>query len=317
VAGSQTVAAIRGGPRGASVLSNPYLLWGAVALVVAGWSGNYIAGKIALREFPAALLSPLRLWMAAAFMLPFWAWERHRTRDTRAPRQPGDIRTLMVVGLLGASATQFLWVLGLGRTNVAHAVIFGNLAPILVLLMASAQGMERLTSGKLGGLVLALAGVVMLRWLDTPSHAAQAPTWTGDALCFGGSMTFAFFNVYGKPATKRHSGVTVSAFGYFAGALAVAPLMLWQGGRFSFGHVSAVGWAAAVYMSLVSSVLCYLLYYRVLARLDASRASAFGYLQPPVATVFGAIVLGEMVTPALALAGAVILAGLILAERSR
>ena len=297
------------------------LLWTMVALVVLGWSANYVAGKVALRSFPAALLSPLRLVLAAAFILPAWAWQRRGAAAEE--RKPGDLWTLLLVGTFGAALTQFLWVFGLSRTSVAHSVIFSNLSPMLVLLLAAVRGLERITPGKLAGLVLALGGVAMLKWLDmgpiagTAAHSTTPPTVAGDAICFAGSAAFALFNVWGKPATKRHSAISVTTYGYIGGAIAVAPLLVWQAARFPFSQVPLAGWAAVIYMSLISSGACYLMYYRVLAQIEASRATAFCYLQPPFATIFGALLLAEPVSMSLIVSGVVILAGLLLAEWSR
>jgi len=289
-------------------------LWLWIGLVVAGWSANYVAGKIALREFPAALLSPLRLCLAAVLIVPFYLVERRRQRE---PWGLAQLPTLFVVGVLGAAATQVLWVFGISRTSVAHGVIFSNLAPLLVLMLAAARGLERITAAKLGGLALALVGVAALKWLEPAAHGGAQSVWIGDLICFGGSVTFALFNVYGKPATKRYGGATITAFGYVGGTILLAPLLIARGAAFPFGHISWLAWGCLLYMSLVSSVLCYLIYYRVLEQLEPSRATAFGYLQPPVATLFGALLLGESVTPALLFPGLVILAGLFLAERSR
>ena len=55
------------------------------------------------------------------------------------------------IGIFGVSLNQFLFVLGLSRTSVAHASIFANMSPILVLLLAGASGLERLTPRKLAG----------------------------------------------------------------------------------------------------------------------------------------------------------------------
>ena len=120
-------------------MSGRRFLWVWIGLVVAGWSANYVAGKIALREFPAVVLSPLRLCLAAAAMVPVYAWQQHRKRETW---DLAELPTLLIAGVLGAAATQVLWVFGISRTSVAHGVIFSNLAPLLVLLLAAARGLD-------------------------------------------------------------------------------------------------------------------------------------------------------------------------------
>ena len=45
-------------------------LYALIALMIAGWTGNYIAGKIALHGFPPVLLYGLRISMAGVLILP-------------------------------------------------------------------------------------------------------------------------------------------------------------------------------------------------------------------------------------------------------
>ncbi|MGD0363872.1 MAG: EamA family transporter, partial [Bryobacteraceae bacterium] len=54
------------------------VLYALIFLMVAFWSGNYIAGKIALRAFSPLLLAGLRIGFAGVAMLPLYGWERTR-----------------------------------------------------------------------------------------------------------------------------------------------------------------------------------------------------------------------------------------------
>ena len=278
--------------------------------MVVGWSGNYIAGKVALQTFPPLFLYGLRISMAGALILPVYWWQsrRHVRTWTRA-----DLPMLFLLGILGAALTQFCFVMGLSRTSVAHSVIFANLTPILVLFLANARGMEKITPRKLLGVFVALVGVLLLRWLDINPHGA-APTLLGDLLTFCGSITFALYTVIGKPYTKRYGSVTVNTFAYTGGALLMAPVTVWQSAHFRFAGATWGAWATVFYMALVPSVICYLIYYHALAHLDATRLATFSYVQPPLATVMGIFLLGEHVTVSLVFAAVVIFAGVYLTE---
>lgn len=285
------------------------LLYGLIALMVAFWSGNFIVGKVALREFPAVLLSGLRVGLAGLLMLPVYLWEGRKVQDRWTA---GDVPLLVWLGVVGVALNQLFFVAGLSRTSVAHSAIIIGLTPMSVLAIAAFTGLETLTVRKAAGMAIALAGVAILKAFEKPGQGA---TWTGDLLTFGACFTFALFTVFGKRATARHSTVTVNTFAYVGGGLALAPLTLWQGWGFSFGSVSAGGWLALVYMALFPSVIAYLIYYYALARIPASRVSAFSYLQPLVATLLGVVILNERITASLVAGGAVILFGVYLTER--
>lgn len=294
-------------------MSRRPLLFALVILMTVGWSGNYVAGKIILREVPPLLLAGLRVTVAGAAMIPLYIRERrkHEDRWTRA-----DLPLLLLLGILGVALNQFCFVMGLSRTSAAHAAIFANMTPVIVLLLAVFQGLEKFTAPKVAGMAVALGGVVLLETLEAKPRS-NGPSWTGDMLVLAGCFAFSLFTVLGKPAARRLSTVTVNTFAYVGGALAMSPVTLWQSAGFSFGRVSVLAWACLLYMALVSSVSCYLIFYYALAHMSPSRVSTFSYLQPPLAAGLAIVLLGEHVTLALVLCAAMILAGVYLTEQGR
>jgi len=293
-------------------LTGAPLLYALLSLMIVGWAGNYIAGKIALHSFPPVLLYGLRISMAGLLMIPVYIWQRRRSKPTWTLR---DLPLMVVIGVFGVSLNQFLFVLGLSRTSVAHSSIFGNMSPMLVLLLAGASGLERLTPLKLTGVVVSLTGVVLLRALDSQPHGEA--TFLGDFLTFCGSLAFAIFTVVGKPTAKQHGSVTVNTVAYVGGAALMSPVTLWQAAQVPLASIPWSAWAAVFYMALVPSVVCYLIYYYALGRMEASQLSAFNYLLPPLATLLGVWTLGEHITLWTVLAAAIIFSGIYLVERAR
>ncbi len=291
-------------------MNGTVVLYALIFLMIVFWSGNYIVGKIALREFSPLLLASLRIGFAGLFMLPFYAWE-NRDRAARWTRR--DVPLLLSMGVFGVTLNQVFFVLGLSRTSVAHAAIIIGLTPMLVLLFACIRGMEQMTTRKAVGMAIALAGVAVLKVFE-PANAAGA-TWMGDFFTFLAALFFAIFTVAGKSVTERFSSVTVNTFAYVGGAVALLPIVLWEGSRHALAHISAAAWLSMLYMALFSSVLAYLIYYFALARISASRVSAFSYLQPVFATAMGVAILGEHLGASVIAGGLVILCGVWLAER--
>jgi drug/metabolite transporter (DMT)-like permease len=295
-------------------LSGHLALYLLIVLMTALWSGNYIIGKIALRQFPPLLLSGLRVTLAGCFIGPVYWWTGKKAGQS--PRWGmGDLPILIYLGLFGVALNQLFFVMGLSRTSVAHAAILIALTPICVLLIAALLGMERITSRKLAGMIIALAGVGILNAFPVSTGPGSRPTLLGDFLTFLAALTFSLFTVIGKRVTERHSSVTVNTFAYVGGALALGPITAWEASRFSFAGVTASGWLSLTYMALFPSVVCYLIYYHALKHISASRVSAFSYLQPVLAMVMAVVILGEHVTLPLVAAAAVIFAGVYMTER--
>jgi len=286
-------------------LNRPAVLYALIVLMVAFWSGNYIAGKIALREFSPMLLAGLRIGMAGLMILPLWLWRG---------RPPGgrSLLQLLALGVLGVTLNQVFFIVGLSRTSVAHSALIIGMGPILVLILAVLRGLERMTVRKLIGMLIALAGVGVLKAFE-PS--AAGPTWLGDFFVFLAALVFALFTVFGKEATKRYDSLTVNTVAYVAGGVTLFPVTLWEAARHPLAHVSGAAWLAAAYMALFPSVVAYLIYYHALTRIAASRVSAFSYLQPVFALGLGVAILHERLGAPEIAGGLVIFSGVYLAER--
>ncbi len=288
---------------------HPYL-YGLIFLMIFFWSANYIIGKWALQEFPPVLLSGVRVTMAGVMMLPLYWWER---RGRSGPDWAGAAQ-LVLLGFFGVALNQLCFVIGLGHTTVAHASIIVSTGPVLVLIIAACKGLEKLTARKLAGMLLAIAGVVVLRLFQDDNSARHA-TWYGDLFVFLSMLFFALFTVFGKPVTRHFSSISVNTFAYVSGAILLAPLTIWQARLHPLGHVSLTGWTCAFYMALCPSVLAYLIYYYALTHIDASRVASFSYLQPIFATAMALFLLDERLTAPVISSGLAILAGVYITER--
>jgi drug/metabolite transporter (DMT)-like permease len=286
-------------------------LYGLLGLCTLIWSINYIASKIALRELPPLVVAGVRTALAGILILPVYFWFRSRRSQPDWTRR--DIPILLVLGLFGVILNQVFFVVGVGRTSVAHAAIMIGLTPLLVLAMATIVGQEKLSAGRLVGMATALGGVLVLQL--APSSGKARPTLIGDLLVFLAALTFSAFTVLNKRLSRSFTAVTVNTFAFAGGGLALLPLTGWQASGVALDRVSPTAWASVVFMAAFPSVLAYVTYSHVLQYVPASRVSAFSYLQPVIATMLAIPALDEHPTPSLVIGGALVLLGVFLTER--
>lgn len=288
-------------------------LYGLVSLMTLVWSLNYIVAKYALRAFPPLVIGPLRAVTAAALLVPTLVWIKSRQARAGEPWVWKEVASLCVLGIFGITLNQVLFVVGVNRTSVAHAALMIATTPLQVMVMAALRGQERISAYKLAGMGTAVAGIAVLNL--APGKSAQGASFIGDAIVFLAAFSFAFYTVFGKELARRHDSMTVNAYGYGAGALAGAPLLLWQSSSFRYTQVPPSGWWALAYMALLSSIACYLIYSYALNHLPASRVAAFSYIQPVVAAIAGLLILREPITPGVATGGLLVLSGVWLTGR--
>jgi drug/metabolite transporter (DMT)-like permease len=287
-------------------------LYALLILMVTLWSVNFLVAKVVMREFPAVLATGIRLSIAGMVILPILLVRR----GVRALVPDGKPRTslkLLGLGLLGVGLNQLCFLLGIARTSVGHAALVIALSPALVLAIAALMKQEHVTPRKVAGLALASGGIVALQFGAGNANGATA---LGDFFIFCAALTFALFTVLGKRATGRFDGLTVNTFAYAGSGLAMLPATLWSATSVSLGAIGAKAWAALIYMALVPSLICYSIFFYALKRISASRVSALAYLQPLLATGLAVALLGDQLTGSLLSGGALILAGVYLAERA-
>jgi drug/metabolite transporter (DMT)-like permease len=286
--------------------------WSLYLIVVAVylfWGGNFVFSKITLKEIPGPLVAGMRTVFAAIALMA--VYKRSRNPD-RPPLRRDEYPQLCIIGVCGIAVNQVCFLIGLSLTSASHAALVIGLTPFMVLFLAWFRGQEAFTSNRAIGLAVAVCGMALLQ---KPSASAQTASLLGDVLILGAGLSFAVYTVFGKELAAEHGGMAVIAVSYAAGAIFLLPMTLFFASRFDFSQVSAAAWWAFGYMSVVSSVLCYIGWAYALKRLSASRLTAFSYLQPLVATLLALPMLGEPITAALVSGGGLIMAGVFLSER--
>ena len=301
-------------PRHAAQFDQPVskLLWFLLALMILFWAANFVVAKHTVTEIPPLLTAGLRMILATVFILPIYIWEGRRVRAHRWSWS--DLPAILGIGVIGIAGNQVMFLLGIKRTSVAHAAILFALAPVMVLLLATALKHERISLRKVTGIAIAAAGVLTLQLTGGQGGEASA---AGDLLVVAGTAAFSLFTVFGRPCSARLGSIAVNTIGFAGCALALLPITLFEASRFDFGAVSSLGWAGLLYMAAFPSVVSYLIYYYSLTRMPASRLAALTYLEPPIATLLAVAVLGENITYSVLTGGGLVLAGVWFTERGR
>ena len=283
-----------------------------MAVATAAWAANIVAGKEALDGFSALALSQLRV-AGAAIMFGAAFLARSRRRGLRASRRQWIF--LVAMAFSGIALNQLTFIGGMARSTVAHTGLIVALGPVMVLGIAVVARMESLTVGKLAGMMVAFAGVAILT-ADGPSHGAGS-YWLGDLILLFGVLVFAVYTILMKEVAGEFDALTLNTLTFVLGSLMMFPFCTKALLNTSWATVPPRAWWGLAYMVVVGTVISYLLFAYVLTELPASRAAAFNYLQPVVASALGIWILSEHLTSRVLVGGIIILAGVYLTERER
>lgn len=245
-----------------------------------------------------------------ALAVPFlgaWALAGRRAdSNARGLQHPG---TMVLAGLFFAGDLA-VWHFSILFTSVANSTLLANLAPIFVTIGAWLVFGQRVTKVFLSGMIVALVGATIL---VGPSFAASRQQLVGDAL---GVLTAVFYGGYMLAVAHlraHHSTASIMAASTAITALVLAPLALLSGETMLPATVG--GWLLLFGVALVCQTAGQSLIAYAMAHLPASFSSVSLLLQPAMATLYAAVLLGEGIRPAQLVGGAVVLLGIYLARR--
>lgn len=275
-------------------------------LLGALWGASFLFMRVAAPDFGALPLVFVRVAGAAALLLPLLHW-RGQTAALRTHWRP-----LLLVGVSNSALPFVLYTLAALVLSAGLSGIFNATAPLWGALIAWLWLHDRPSRSRALGLAIGFAGVLFLAW-DRASVKVGAQGISpalGIACCLGATLCYGFSVNYAKKALGGVPPLAVAAGSQAAAAVVTAvPALLWWPAT----PPSATAWGAAAVLALACTGLAYLLYFRLIAHVGPAQAIAVTYLIPAFAMAWGALFLGEQITPALLLGCAVVLVGTALA----
>lgn len=271
-------------------------------IVQLSFGGFHVVAKAALSDLAPMALAALRILIATPILV-FLAWRRDRF--VPAAR---DMPVLALLGGLGVFLNQVLFVTGLKHTTATNASILMTSLPVFAVAAAAVLGIERLTVQRAVGILLSVAGALVLVNPFRFSHAPGAAL--GNALILGNSLCYALFLVLQRPVLARIPWRTVIAWSFLYGGagvlLAAVPALT----TLELSRVSAGTWLGVFYIALFATVFAYAANTWAVRRSSPALVAAYGTLQPLVAVVLAAVILGERFGWAEGAGFALIVAGL-------
>jgi drug/metabolite transporter (DMT)-like permease len=285
-----------------------------ILLLVLGtlWGGSYFFGKVALAQLPPFTVAVGRLGLAALVLQVVVRAAGHE--------MPGSIRAwraFAVMGLLNNAIPMSLILWGQTTIGSGLAAILNASTPLFTVFLAHFFTCdERMTGGKVGGMLFGLTGVAVMIGPDAVGGFHRG--LLAQLAMVGAAISYACAGIFGR----RFAGTPplVTAAGQVtASSVTLLPLSLFVDRPWLSPAPGFKTWAALAGLALLCTALAYVIYFRILATSGASNLLLVTLLMPVNAVLLGIAFLGEQVEPrhvagmALIAAGLVIIDGRILA----
>jgi drug/metabolite transporter (DMT)-like permease len=287
------------------------LVVAAFAAVYVIWGSTYLGIRLAIDSIPPLLMAGARFLIAGLIL-----YGAMRMRGATAPKAVHWRSAAVLGGLLllagngGVSWAQQTVPSGLTALVVAAVPLW-----IMLVDWLRPHGI-RPTRLVMLGLIAGFAGVVLLV-AGKNQHGQRLVDPVGAVVLVGATLCWALGSVYSRHAEKPESALlTVSMQMIAGGALQLLTgFALGEGAEFSWARITPASAWAFVYLTLVGSLVGFTAYVWLLQVSTPAKVSTYAYVNPLIAVALGHLVLHEEVPKSAAMAGALVLAAVILITR--
>jgi len=293
--------------RGYAFIASATLLWGiAATLGRAAFTGRLLPSGQALEPIDPVILSQSRVTISFLVLLPALMLRRG-WRNLRLPAP--DFWRIVLIGVLGMAASNYLYYLAIKRTNVATAIILQYTAPVLVLLYMVARGLQKATTQRVAAVFLSVLGSALAIGVVGRGLRLDA---VGVMAALLAAVSFAFYNIAGHRILARYDRWIVLLYTTFsAGAFWLIVNPPW---RLVAAHYSGAQWAFLAVFALISVLAPFSFYFAGLQHLEPTRAIVASCLEPVLSILLAALLLGETLRPVQALGIVIVLAAIVIVQ---
>lgn len=273
-------------------------------MLAAIWGGSFPFMRVAVPAFGPAWTAELRVLLGGLALL---VWLRFAGVTLDVGRH---WRAYLILGSACIAVPFSAYAFAALHAPSGVLAIVNATAPIFGLAWSAAFRDERITMPRAIGLALGIAGVALL----ARPGASQGPLFGwAIAAALGACFCYGAVGVLMKRFARGVSPRAMASANQLAAAVVLLPLLPLAP---AFGEISALALANLLALALLASGIAFVLYFRLIADLGAARALTVTYLIPVFGGLWGALFLGESVSPSMLGGGALIILGTVLVLRT-
>jgi drug/metabolite transporter (DMT)-like permease len=278
-----------------------------VLCVMLTWATSFSIVKYGLRELDPLPYATVR-FTAATILLLAWAW----VSEGRPVIHRADWLRVAVVGLTTIGAYQALFTIGLKYTTASNSSLMLASIPAWTAVLAVASRQELISNQQIAGILLSFTGVGLAIRGAGADFVLSWESVQGDVMTLVAAALYAWGMVVARPLLARYSSLRMMSWSTLCGTLF---LILASGPQLAaqdWSHVSLATWLGLAFITVFGSVFAFVIWFKSVGEIGASRTAIYNNLIPPVAILIAFVTLGESLTLLQALGAAVVIFGVTL-----
>ena len=275
------------------------------------WAVNFSVAKLALEELTPLAFNALRFPLAAAALLIML-----RMRGPIPMPDRGDVKRIVLLGLLGNPLYQQFFIFGLAHSSAGSASLLLAGTPLITAILSAALGHERVKPQVWIGVFCTLIGIALVVLFGQQPDRPGENALLGAALLFSASISWAIYTVGSRSLVDRYGALPVTTWTLTAGTPLLVLVGLPDALKVDYAQLSAGMYAAILYAGVLSIGMAYAIWYYGVERLGNTRTSTYSNLVPAFALLIAWLWLGEVPRIGQIVGAAVIIGGVTLAQQA-
>lgn len=285
-------------------------VYAKLVAVAAIWGGTFIAARVVAVVMSAPAAALWRYIVASVVLLAFsFAYERGLPRL--------DAKQWIAVTLLGATGVtlyNLFFMSGLEKIPASRGSLIVALNPAVTLLAGAMLLGEPLTRMRVLGVIVALAGVVLVLGHGNPMDLFRGHVGWGEVHIFGAVVSWAAYTLIGKRVLANLSPLAATTYAALIGTAMLAAITV-ATGDFEWPPATWHAWVAFGFLGAFGTAVAFVWFYDGVRALGPARTAVFINLVPVFAIALAATLLGEKVDASMVVGGAIVVAGVWLLNR--
>jgi drug/metabolite transporter (DMT)-like permease len=283
-----------------------------LALTAIFWSGNSVAGRLAVGQISPLLLVFLRWVLVLAVMWPLYG---RQVREHWPQIRPQLLR-IVLMAMLGLTGFNALYYVAAHTTTAVNIGILQGSVPVIVLVAAFLTHGTRATLVQIAGVLVTALGVIVVATQGMPLEILHIDLNRGDLIILIACVLYALYTVALRDR-PRMSGAAFFTLLALISAITSVPLVLAEAYVSGLSLPTWQGWLVILYVAIFPSCLAQILFLRGVDLIGPGRAGVFVNLVPVFSAILAVVLISEPFAPFHAVALALVIGGIWLAERGR
>jgi drug/metabolite transporter (DMT)-like permease len=271
------------------------------------WAINFSFIKIALNEFSPLAFNGIRLAFASIILVIVLFFSK---QGIRVPKK--DIWKLLVLGIIGNTVYQLLFIHGINLTTASNTSIIMAMTPASVALLSSVFKHEKIHWAAWFGIALSFVGFYLVIAKQPGTFVFSWENLRGDMMIFCGNLVWAIYTVFSKPLLGRITPLKWSSLTLAVGTVFYLPFCVQAFSRQDFGQISFKAWAVLAFSGIFALAVCYVAWYSSVKRIGNSKTVIYGNIVPILTVIFAYIFIAERIGLWQAVGALIILVGVYL-----